>query len=66
MSSQDGCHDGLAGVGAVGIEDLTLNVEPGQPRPRQGIGEEAPPGSDIGGGPVLEEVLPDLVVVPAA
>ena len=65
MPSQGGRHDGLAGVGAVGIEDLALDVEPCQSRPCQGVGEEVPPGSDVGGGPVLEEVLPDLVVVTA-
>ena len=66
VPSQGGRHDGFASVGAVGVEDLALDVEPCQPRPCQCVGEEAAPGSDIGGGSVLEEVLPDLVVVPAA
>ena len=66
MVSQSRCHDGLAGVGTVGVEDLALSVEAGQPGPGQRVGEEAPPTADFGGGAVLEEVLPDLVMVPAA
>ena len=61
-----GGHDRLAGAGAVGVQDLGLGVQAGQARPGQGVGEEAAPVADVGGGPVLEELLPDLVVVAAA
>ena len=63
---QGGGHDRLAGAGAIGLQDLRLGVQAGQARPGQGVGEEAAPVADVGGGPVLEELLPDLVVVAAA
>ena len=63
---QGGGHDRLAGAGAVGLQDFGLGVQAGQARPGQGVGEEAAPVADVGGGPVLEELLPDLVVVAAA
>lgn len=53
-------------MGAVGVEDLALGVQAGQPRPGERVGEEVPPGADIGGAAVLEELLPDLVVIAAA
>ena len=59
-------HDGLASVGGVRVEDLPLGVQTGQGRPGQGVGEEALPGADVGCAAVLEELLPDLVVVAAA
>ena len=59
-------HDGLPGVGPVGVEDLPLGVQTGQGRPGQGVGEEVRPGADVGGAAVLEELLPDIVVVAAA
>ena len=64
--SQSRRHDCLAGMGAVGIEDLALSVKAGEPRPGQRIGKEAPPSADIDGGTVLEEVLPYLIVVAAS
>ena len=66
VPAHGGGHDRLTGVGGVGVEDLAPGVQAGQGRPGQGVGEEAAPGAYVGGVPVLEELLPDLVVVPAA